>query len=577
MDFGIAKIASSNLTTTGQFLGTPNYMSPEQVSGAAGGRPQRHLLARRRSLRAADQPQAVPGRQPHGDLLQDRPRGLHASGRPVAGRAAGVQRDRRASDGQGSLEPLPARQGPRARAVPVEGPPRGAARAPGPRLDGLGGGEHADAQAGESRGSLAAQGSPAGATTTAVPPMRPALAAVSPPAMPPRGHRRHGFEPTPTPNPIERHRRPAGARSAAIPSDRGACTSLPAAVESLLGASSRERGAAAAAAAASSRLRRCRPLAVSSERRTGRRSPRRRSIRPTSGASPRRSGACSRSSVSLRSVAGAMAARPTVLPGSRPREGESGPQAGPGGRQEALRRRQVRPEPGVVASGARPQPRQPAGAPVRPDGRERASGRAEEQAKERAGGRRVAAARAALSESRYEEAVRKAEEALALDAGNAEAQERQGRGRRQDRRGPGAARPPRARRGREDKKVASAKRRSDPAAVRRGPSTPSGPAAPAPLRCTGPATLRLVFDSPISEGSVMIDVNDEKPLQKPFTFKKSGTLKRARQRRPCRRARDREGVALRPERAPRRPSPPRPGSLRAERRGRCSSTTPAAS
>jgi predicted Ser/Thr protein kinase len=34
-DFGIAKTEKSNLTSTGQFLGTPNYMSPEQVTGDA--------------------------------------------------------------------------------------------------------------------------------------------------------------------------------------------------------------------------------------------------------------------------------------------------------------------------------------------------------------------------------------------------------------------------------------------------------------------------------------------------------------------------------------------------------------
>ncbi len=34
-DFGVAHLESSNLTVEGQFIGTPNYMSPEQVAGGA--------------------------------------------------------------------------------------------------------------------------------------------------------------------------------------------------------------------------------------------------------------------------------------------------------------------------------------------------------------------------------------------------------------------------------------------------------------------------------------------------------------------------------------------------------------
>jgi serine/threonine-protein kinase len=34
MDFGVARLESSNLTVEGQFIGTPNFMSPEQITGA---------------------------------------------------------------------------------------------------------------------------------------------------------------------------------------------------------------------------------------------------------------------------------------------------------------------------------------------------------------------------------------------------------------------------------------------------------------------------------------------------------------------------------------------------------------
>jgi hypothetical protein len=133
----------------------------------------------------------------------------------------------------------------------------------------------------------------------------------------------------------------------------------------------------------------------------------------------------------------------------------------------------------------------------------------------------AAAARAALTEGRIDEAKLKAEEALAIDANHTEAQ---------------------AVLAEADAKIAEAKVAAEAAARKKGvrptqiarrrdaPPTPAAstraasaaPAqGPAPAPVSGNASVRLVFESPINEGHVMVAVNDQILLRRPFSFKKN--------------------------------------------------------
>jgi serine/threonine protein kinase len=147
----------------------------------------------------------------------------------------------------------------------------------------------------------------------------------------------------------------------------------------------------------------------------------------------------------------------------------------------------------------------------------------EEVGKKLEAGRAVETARAALAEGRFDEARTKAEEALAADATNADA--------------PGI-------RDEADRKIAEAKAAADASAKKKSvkpkdalvakkkeaatlPSPAGQTAAAVPVQqgpapaVPGNATLRVAFESPMPEGHVMVAVNDQILLRKPFSFKKN--------------------------------------------------------
>ena len=134
------------------------------------------------------------------------------------------------------------------------------------------------------------------------------------------------------------------------------------------------------------------------------------------------------------------------------------------------------------------------------------------------------AAQAAFAAGNYEEAKRQADDVLALDGGRVEAQQL---------RTDAATKIAEA-----DAATAAAKKKAAKAAapVAKRATTPTAVAvaqkqAPAPTAAaaaaTGPTTLRLLFDSPISEGNIMVAVNEKIVLRQPFDFrKKEGLFKK---------------------------------------------------
>jgi len=148
-------------------------------------------------------------------------------------------------------------------------------------------------------------------------------------------------------------------------------------------------------------------------------------------------------------------------------------------------------------------------------------GRMEEARKSAEADQLLDAGRTAYAEGKFPEAKKRAEEALALDGGKIEAQRL---------RDDAAAKITEL----EAAAAADRKKKADKAAAAKKPTAvpepqtvhrPTQAPAVAPARpAVSTATVNLVFESPISEGTVMVAINDQIRLKLPFSFKKKVSI-----------------------------------------------------
>jgi tRNA A-37 threonylcarbamoyl transferase component Bud32/tetratricopeptide (TPR) repeat protein len=153
-------------------------------------------------------------------------------------------------------------------------------------------------------------------------------------------------------------------------------------------------------------------------------------------------------------------------------------------------------------------------------------GRVEEARKSSDADRLIDAGRAAFGAGRLAEARKKAEEALALDGGKIEAQRlKEDASAKLAELEAAAAAETRKKKAAKEALARKSAPASEPATVRRPAPAQSSPQAPAAASASArTATLNLTFDSPISEGTVMVAVNDQIRLKLPFSFKRKVSI-----------------------------------------------------